>query len=299
MSAKERGLGRGLDSLLHASEENGTLSTVDTTNIFPGKKQPRKLFKESSLEELALSIKNQGVIQPLIVRPLRNAPGTYEIIAGERRWRAAQLAGITELPVIITDYSDEEAMAAALAENLQREDLNPMEEAEAMNALKEALHCGQEELAAKLGKSRPAVANALRLLQLPPAIQESTRQGSISAGHARALLGVDPEGLQMMLLDAIEEKHLSVRETESAVEYCKKHGDIPSSLKRPEQAQDRLQKTTRAIKNMQRSLRALCGKKISISGNGTSGHIRIPYDSAEELKKITDFIGGSEEKEKA
>ncbi len=292
MSAKERGLGRGLDSLLHATEENGTLSSVEISRIQPGKNQPRKDFDGESLKELALSIKNQGVIQPLIVRPSASSRGTYEIIAGERRWRAAQLAEMAELPVIITDYSDEQAMAAALTENLQREDLNAMEEAEAMNALKEALHCGQEELAIKLGKSRPAVANALRLLQLPAPIRESVRRGSISAGHARALLGVEPAELQNLLHEAIEEKHLSVRDTETSAEYCKKHGELPPFLRRPDPSRDQQRKTPRAIKDMQKKLRALCGKKISISGNGNSGHIRIPYDSAEELHKITEFIGG-------
>lgn len=292
MSAKKSGLGRGLDSLLHATEENGTLSNVDISRIFPNKNQPRKAFNSEALTELADSIKSQGIIQPLIVRPMEGAPGSYEIIAGERRWRAAQLAEMRELPVIITEYGDQEAMLVALTENLQREDLNPLEEAEALNAIKAALGCSQEELAGKLGKSRPAVANALRLLQLPESIQESVRQDKISAGHARTLLSVEDPALQMQLHDAIVEKHLSVRETEAAAEYCKTHGDLPASLRHADEAPRTRPKTTQEIKRLQKSLRALCGKKISISGDGTSGFMRIPYASEEELRQLADLLSG-------
>ncbi len=290
MSAKEKGLGRGLKSLLPAAEENSSLSNVDISRIVPNKTQPRKAFRRETLEELAESIKNQGIIQPLIVRPLPGSPGTYEIIAGERRWRAAQLAGIQKLPVIITNYHDKEAMTVALTENLQREDLNAMEEAEALHALRSALGCSQEDLAGKLGKSRPAVANALRLLLLPEAIQDSVRQEKISAGHARSLLRLEDQELQMRLHDAIAQKHLSVRETEAAAEYCREHGDLPASLKLAGHTPPQRKKTPQDIKNLQKSLRSLCGKKITIKGSKSSGHILIPYDSEEELTNLAEMI---------
>ena len=196
--SSSKGLGRGLDALFggsapKAEQEPGhetATNTVPVTALRANPNQPRRHFDEAALRELAESIKSQGIIQPLLVRPLQEE-NTYQIVAGERRWRAAQMAGLKSVPVFVRQLTDKEVMAAALIENLQREDLNPIEEAEALQALREALELTQEELASRLGKSRPAIANALRLLQLSANARADIQAGRLSAGHARCLLGID------------------------------------------------------------------------------------------------------------
>ena len=205
MSSK--GLGRGLDALLRRTDmgaarqekndtpekETGTEHSptlLPLSHLHANPSQPRQTFDAESLAELAASIREQGIIQPLLVRPLADRPGHYQIVAGERRWRAARQAGLGQVPVHVREMSDAEVMAAALIENLQREDLNPMEEAQALQQLRETLKLTQEALAARLGKSRPAIANALRLLQLSPAAQADLHHGRLSAGHARCLLAL-------------------------------------------------------------------------------------------------------------
>ncbi len=206
MPIPARGLGRGLKAYFPESTADASavsMAKLAVTQIIPGEAQPRKTFDDATLQELALSIKNNGVVQPLIVRKTA-VPQQYEIIAGERRWRAAKLAGITELPVIIADYSDNEAMTIALTENLQREDLNAIEEAEALARLRDAYSITQEELAEKLGKNRSSVANALRLLQLPEGMRAAIAQGVLSAGHGRALLSVQDDSLRLELFNAAD-----------------------------------------------------------------------------------------------
>lgn len=297
MNIPERGLGRGLGSLLSSAAENSSEETrkLALTQLVPGKHQPRKYFDSSALNELAVSIRNQGIIQPLLVRQLPGMPQRYEIVAGERRWRAAKLAGITEVPVIVTEYSDKEAMTVALVENLQREDLNPLEEAEALQALREAHGLSQEALAEQLGKSRSAVANSLRLLQLPPTIQEGLARGDISAGHARALLAVADAELRALLYAAIIDQHLSVREAEAAADSCKRSGKLPEKLL-PQEGSSPAPQPSRVpkpqmIKDLQTLLRASSGTKATISGNENKGRIQIPYGSAEELSRIIDLLG--------
>ena len=301
MNIPERGLGRGLGSLLSSVAENSSEETrkLALTQLTPGKHQPRKYFDNAALNELASSIRNQGIIQPLLVRQLPGMPQRYEIVAGERRWRAARLAGLTEVPVIVTEYSDKEAMTVALVENLQREDLNPLEEAEALQALREAHSLSQEELAEQLGKSRSAVANALRLLQLPPSMQEGLIRGDLSAGHARALLGVTDAELRAQLYAAVLEQHLSVREVEAAADVCKRTGRLPDKLM-PQDKPQAAPKPARApkpqlLKHMQALLREYSGTKATISGDENSGRIQIPYASAEELARIIDMLGIKEE----
>lgn len=301
MNIPERGLGRGLSSLLSSAMENSSEEPrkLALTQLVPGKNQPRKHFDNNALGELAASIRNQGVIQPLLVRLLPGMPQRYEIVAGERRWRAARMAGLTEVPVIVTEYTDKEAMTVALVENLQREDLNPMEEAEALQALREAHGLSQEELAEQLGKSRSAVANALRLLQLSPAMQDSLAKGDISAGHARALLSVSDAKLREALHAAVLQHHLSVRETESAADACKRTGALPEKLAPGNQTQT--PRPARApkpqiIKNLQSLLRQSSGTKATISGNEQQGRIQIPYASPEELTRILSLLGLNEEK---
>ena len=195
MAAKKGGLGRGLDALFadNSIEEIASTSAVKLKimDIEPNRDQPRKIFDEDALAELADSIAKHGVIQPLLVRPMPD--GSYQLVAGERRWRASRMAGLTEVPVVIKELSDDEAMALALIENLQREDLNAIEEAQGIKALMDTLSLTQDEAAERVGKSRPAVANALRLLKLPDSVIALVSDGKLSPGHARALLGFKDE----------------------------------------------------------------------------------------------------------
>lgn len=214
--SKKGGLGRGLDALFadNSVEENSSASAVKLSlnEIEPNKDQPRKTFDEKALSELADSIAQHGVIQPLLVRPMPD--GSYQLVAGERRWRAARRAGLSEVPVVIREMSDSEMMELALIENLQREDLNPIEEAEGLQQLIHTYGLTQETAAARVGRSRPAIANALRLLSLPTPILELTRDGKISAGHARALLSLNDEEKMVEIADQILKKEISVREVE-------------------------------------------------------------------------------------
>ena len=313
MAASERGLGRGLDALFRnkAAEERMApfrteaasspaaqkqATTLPIGALTPCRNQPRKCFDEDSLEELAASIRSQGIIQPLLVRPRRTDTATvYEIVAGERRWRAAQRAGLTEVPVFLREMTDEEAMIAALIENLQREDLNPLEEALAIQALRDRLPCSQEELAQRLGKSRSAVANALRLLQLPEHMQVALKEGVFTPGHARAVLALTDRRAQDMLFDAVLSRRLSVREAEDAVLYWKRHGVLPVALTGQTSAarSSRLPKPA-SIKLAISQLRERVTPKASISGNDQQGRITLPYASGEELAGLLRRLGLSE-----
>lgn len=195
MANKKSGLGKGLGQLFleNSVDELVANNTLPLEEIVPNKEQPRKTFDETALEELAESIRQHGVLQPLLVRPLPG--GGYQLVAGERRYRASRIAGLREVPVVIRELSDVETMEIAIIENLQREDLNPIEEAEGLQALIDRCGFTQDQVAASVGKSRPAIANSLRLLKLPPEVREMTKSGAISAGHARALLGLPNEAL--------------------------------------------------------------------------------------------------------
>lgn len=307
MSAIERGLGRGLDALFRnvaaedpASGKKETFAAVPraTTTLpiaalTPCKSQPRKHFDEAALDELAASIRSQGVIQPLLVRPLRSETATvYEIVAGERRWRAAQKAGLTEVPVYLREMSDEDALTAALVENLQREDLNPLEEALAIQSLRERLPLSQEDLARRLGKSRSAIANALRLLQLPRPMQEALKDGLFTPGHARAVLALPERALQDVLFAAIMERHLSVRDAEDAVTHWKRHGLLPSALLSSPAAPRRPRAPKPpSIKLAIRQLREAVNPKASISGNDRKGRITLPYESEAQLAELLGRLG--------
>lgn len=296
MSGMNKGLGRGLDALFGGSEpkleKNGEISLLQITALQPNPGQPRRHFDQQALQELADSIKAQGIIQPLLVRP--QADGTYQIVAGERRWRAAQLAGLAQVPVFVRALSDKEVMAAALIENLQREDLNPIEEAEALHALRQTLELTQEELAARLGKSRPAVANALRLLQLSPAARENLQTNKISAGHARCLLALSDEAAREDLRQRILSHKLTVREAEEAASFCKEahclpwqsdKADMPAHLTRA------TRKKSPQLRNLQQNLCHVLGCKAQVSGDGHVGRISLAYASKEELKALLDRLG--------
>lgn len=233
MAKKLGGLGRGLDSLFadnSVDEINPSVNKLRIMEIEPNHDQPRKDFDEKALSELAESIEQHGVLQPLVVRPLAN--GAYQLVAGERRWRAARIAGLTEVPVVIKELSDEEVIEIAMIENLQREDLNPLEEALGYRYMMDELGITQEQAAEKVGKSRPAVANALRLLKLPDEVQEMVKNNLISPGHARALLGFDSEDMIIQTAKLIVKEDLSVREVETMVKNSKKAPKIPKQQKR-------------------------------------------------------------------
>ena len=223
MYMQKKGLGRGLSALIPVAieprtepkQENSQFE-VAVEKIAPSPLQPRRVFDEAKIEELASSIRNQGIIQPLVVRPNGEQ---FELIAGERRWRAAMKAGLSRVPVVVRNATDHEALQLALVENLQREDLNSIEEANGYRRLQEEFHWSQEEMAAKVGKSRPAVANAMRLLALPAVVQQEITAGNLPAGQARALLGLHTEPLIVSACREVISKGLSTRETEKMVRY--------------------------------------------------------------------------------
>lgn len=282
----QRGLGRGLNALLSDEALNITgegeiaVKIVDINDVEPNFGQPRKKFSEEELQELSQSILEYGVIQPLIVREKNNK---YEIVAGERRYRAARLAGLTELPIIIKLFSDQQTLEVALIENIQREELNPMELACAYSLLMERFDLTQEQVADKVGKSRTAVTNILRLLKLTPYVQEKLREDAISYGHARAILGVKEIKLQKQLTDLVIEKHLSVREIEKyiqnlAIDADKKKKNKEKELYNP------------FYREIQEDLQRILGTKVAISKGAKKGKIEIEYYSDEELSRIIQII---------
>jgi ParB family chromosome partitioning protein len=317
MSMTQRGLGKGLDALFRNSEASGAperrheISFVPPDALAPNAGQPRKHFDQEALEELAASIRSQGIVQPLLVRPAGNA--RYEIVAGERRWRAAKLAGLTKLPVLVRQLSDMEVTAAALIENLQREDLKPLEEAGAMAALREQFGLSQDELANTLGKSRSAVANALRLLNLSPEAQAHLERGDISAGHARALLSLEPPEACSELLRRILQRALNVRDAEYAAALFKDTGMFPwardgagnasatAGSGRPETTEHgtalsavRTAKRKTCppfVRDMQERLREKLKMRAGISGGETRGRISLHYESGEELRELLRRLG--------
>lgn len=302
MSNANKGLGRGLDALFGGSEPqrelNGDISLLPLTALRPNPDQPRRHFDPESLRELADSIKAQGIIQPLLVRP--QSEGVYQIVAGERRWRAARLAGLTQVPVFVRPLSDREVMAAALIENLQREDLNPIEEALALQGLRDALELTQEELAARLGKSRPAIANALRLLQLSQAARDDLRAGNISSGHARCLLGVSDGEAAEALRRRIISHALTVREAEEAASFWRENHVLPWQAEDDQADEARAENTPPAragrkkspqIKTLQAHLSQALACKTLVSGNEQSGKITLSYASADQLQHLLARLG--------
>ena len=268
------------------------MNLMPITALHPNPNQPRRHFDDAALRELADSIKSQGIIQPLLVRPL-GGENTYQIVAGERRWRAAQLAGLKEVPVYVRQLSDKEVMAAALIENLQREDLNPIEEAEALQALRDALELTQEELASRLGKSRPAIANALRLLQLSATARADIQAGLLSAGHARCLLGIDAPIASEALRQRILSHKLTVREAEDAAAFWRGHNALPWEQEdtSPQPRPKAPRKKSPQFKTLQMNLCSSIGCKTQVSGDENSGRIAFAYGSREELEQLLQKLG--------
>jgi len=279
---KAKGLGRGLDALLLSGEEDtqkneGSLQTLLISELQPGKYQPRSIMQEEALHALSQSILKQGVMQPIIVRPVGN--NQYEIIAGERRWRAAKLANLSEVPVIIKNIPDESALAMALIENIQRENLNPLEEAVGIKRLIDEFNMTHEEAADAVGKSRVTVSNLLRLLTLTKPVQDRLLNGKIDMGHARALIGLEGSQ-QIMLCEEIIQKNLSVREVETLVKNLQngyKTGAISSSPK----------KTNADVRQLEESLAEALGASVTIDAkkNG-SGILKVHYRNLEQLDEI-------------
>lgn len=271
-------LGKGLESLL--PEKTQEIINIDITRIIPGDQQPRKVFKDATLQELAASIKERGVLQPVIVA--RTGDGTFRLIAGERRWRASGLAGLKKIPAIIKDVASADSLEIALIENIQREDLNPVETAEAFHRLMQDFKLTQEDLSAKVGKERATVANYLRLLKLPEEIKTFVNDGSLSMGHARAILSIEGKPNQLETARRIIHKGLSVRETEA---LAKKLGS--EAKKKPAHPKKDAQ-----IESLQEKLTRNLGTKVRIHHKGKKGRIEIEYYSLEELDRLLDILGG-------
>ena len=268
----KRALGRGLGALLPPieAEAEGRLRDLPIESLVPNPQQPRRTFDDAALEELAASIRSSGILQPLVVRP-RGAQ--YEILVGERRWRAAQRAGLPRVPAIVREATDAEALELALVENLLREDLNPLEAAQAYQRLLTEFGWTQEELARRLGKDRSSVANALRLLRLPAPIQEDLRAGRLTMGHARALLGLPSPAAQLRLRQRILTQDWSVRTTEAGVQ-----------ARRPARAKAR--RRAPEIEALEEELRLALGTRVRLVGTLLRGRIELPYTTGSELERI-------------
>lgn len=279
--AKKGGLGRGMDALFldnSATENENSATMLSINEVEPNRNQPRKVFNEKALEELAKSIEQNGIIQPILVRPMSD--GSYQLIAGERRWRAARMAGLHEVPVTIREMTDEEASVFALIENLQREDLNPVEEAEGLKSLIETYGFTQEEAADKVGKSRTAVTNTLRLLKLPSPVLQMLGAGKISAGHARALLGLDDEKEMLRIAETTVAQELSVRQVEKMVKYANQ-GEKAKPKKRDKKRDKYYDEVEIALTNV-------LGRKVKIylSPNGNKGTLEFEFFGKEDLTKL-------------
>ena len=296
MAVKKKGLGKGLDSLI---PDNKSVKSSQTENVSkksepelkageqmmkismvePNREQPRKKFEEDALLELADSIKQFGILQPLLVRKRKDY---YEIIAGERRWRAAKIAGLKEVPVIVKDYTEQEIIEIGLIENIQRENLNPIEEAMAFKKLLEEFNLKQDEVAERVSKSRTAVTNSMRLLKLDERVQQMIIDDMISTGHARALLAIDDNSLQYELANKVFDEKLSVRETEKLVKDIKS----PKKEKPKKEIVDNF-----IYKDLENRMKEVMGTKVNISSKSKGkGKIEIEYYSESELERMFDMI---------
>jgi len=267
-------LGKGLDALIPDKGDN--IVNLDIDRILPGKQQPRKVFQEEALKELSTSIKEKGVLQPIIVS--RTGDGTFNLIAGERRWRASILAGLKKIPALIKNVASKDALEIALIENIQREDLNPIETAEAFNRLQQDYAMTQEELAGKVGKERATVANYLRLLKLPDEIKDMLYNGALSMGHARALLAIEGRLNQIEASRKIIKKGLSVREAELMA-------------RKPSRPVKRAIIADPQIQSLEEKLKKSLGTKVRITQkNKKSGRVEIEYYSLDELDRLLDIL---------
>ena len=279
MAKKMSGLGKGLGALMQENSIDDALSTntLPISEIVPNRDQPRKTFDEAALAELAQSIEQHGILQPLLVRPLPS--GNYQLVAGERRWRAAMMCKLSEVPVVIKELSDNEAMELAIIENLQREDLNPIEEAEGLQALADKCGYTQEEIANAVGKSRPAIANSLRLLRLPEEAREMTKNGIISAGHARALLAFDNPAMMLEAANQIVSRKLTVRDVEKMARAPRRKASRNRNARRDS-----------FYNEVELSLEQSLGRKVKVVTSGKGGTLQIEFYSPDDLKNIANAL---------
>lgn len=284
--AKAKGLGKGLDALmgdttLQVQESSGAV-VVPISQVEPGLNQPRKRFDEDALADLAASIAEHGIIQPITVRRL--GTGYYQIIAGERRWRAAKLAGRRDVPVMVIEADDRKVLELGLIENLQRENLNPVEEAEGYLALLTDYGLSQEELAQKMGKSRPAISNALRLTALPPAVRQMMIEGTISAGHGRAILMVEGEQAQTAFAQKILDEGWSVRQAEAR---AKNFTLLPPEQLPPKDTADPKRMYIQAV---EKDFSARLGRRVSIKNGAKKGRIELEFYNVDDLNDLLDQL---------
>ena len=279
MAVKKSGLGRGFDAIF-ADNSVEDISTGNSTtkvklmDIEPNREQPRKQFDEDALAELSDSIAQHGVLQPLLVRPMPD--GGYQLVAGERRWRASRMAGLTEVPVVIRDLTDAQVAELALVENLQRENLNPLEEANGYKELSDKFGYTQEKISEIVGKSRPSIANALRLLNLPEDVQEMVSNGSLSMGHARAILSLEDNKMKTDLAKLVIANDLSVRETERIARNMVKEAPIAKKTKKRNPYYD----------EAELALSEVLGRKVKITKSSKKGALEIEFFDDADLKKL-------------
>ena len=280
MAMKFGGLGKGLDVLLseNSLEDGARTVTLPIEEIIPNREQPRKQFDDEALADLSASIAQHGVLQPLLVRPMPD--GSYQLVAGERRWRASRMAGLTEVPVVVRDMNEQEAAELALIENLQREDLNPMEEALGYQTLMDSYGMTQEQAAQVVNKSRPAVANALRLLQLPQAVADMVAAGTLSAGHARTVLAFEDEDARIAAAEAAVAKGLSVRELERMAKAAKRAPKQPKAPVHHDSFYDEV-----AL-----ALRESLGRQVKVSVGNKGGTLQVEFFDAEDLRTLANKL---------
>jgi ParB family chromosome partitioning protein len=294
MASKKSGLGRGLDALFadtapineNAQNENipddkDRVLYIDINDIRANSTQPRKYFDEEKLGELAASIKENGVIQPLVIR---NTEKGYEIVAGERRWRASRKAGIEKVPCIVREFDDRQNMLIAIIENMQREDLNPIEEALGLKQMLDKYELTQEEISVSVGKSRPYIANSLRLLKLPKEIQDNIAANLLSAAHGRTIAGLSDEKKQIELCNKVINEGLSVRETEKLL----------SEKKNKKTPKNKHEKSVEIL-SVEDELKTILGTKVYINDNNSKGKIEVHYYSTEELNRLIDVLRNARE----
>lgn len=289
--AKKSGLGRGIDSIFldndfEEKEKSGTLS-LRISQIDPTPGQPRKYFEKEALSQLADSIGAHGVLQPILVREV--GPDRYRIVAGERRWRASKLAGLSEIPAIIVDMSEREAAEVALIENIQREDLNPIEEALGYDTLKKEYNLTQEEISERVGKSRSAIANTLRLLELPEGVRALCAAGTLSAGHARTLLSLKSEDAMLPLAERATTAEMSVRELENEVK--RQNRMLEDSLKERE-IKNEEEVTVDYVKELERKMFSHLGRRVKVNTKGTKKSVTLFFEDNEDLDELLTTICG-------
>lgn len=284
MANKIGGLGKGLDVLFvqNTLEDGNATVTLPLDEIIPNRDQPRKQFDPEALADLSESIAQHGVLQPLLVRPMPD--GTYQLVAGERRWRASRMAGLTDVPVIIRNMDEQEAAELALIENLQREDLNPMEEAIGYRTLMETYGMTQEQAAGVVNKSRPAVANALRLLQLPQAVADLVSEGKLSAGHARTVLAFEGEEAQTAAAVEAVRKGLSVRELERLAKAAKRQPRAPREPQRRDSFYD----------EVELALKESLGRQVKVTASAKGGVLQVEFFDPEDLRALANKLAEGE-----